>query len=160
MAGELIEVSIQGIENLRKSLGDTHEGLRQSVRDWFNRSVLRLERDAKRFAPADIGRLRSSITHQVDKAQMPLWGKVGVNVSYAPYMEYGTKPHFPPPEALEDWAQRHGFPPGGGFLVARAIARHGLRPRDYFGKSYENNKDAIEEDSAEIERQVEDTWNR
>ena len=75
-------------------------------------------------------------------AASPLWAKGGSNVKYAPYMEYGTGRladaeggggggrHWPPAQALEGWASRHGFGPGGGFLVARAIGRRGgLKPR-------------------------------
>lgn len=37
-----------------------------------------------------------------------------------------TRPHFPPIAAVQPWAMFRGFPArGGGFLVARAIAKKG-----------------------------------
>jgi hypothetical protein len=37
-------------------------------------------------------------------------------VKYAPAVEFGTKPHFPPPKALEGWVRRKG--------ISARIARH------------------------------------
>jgi HK97 gp10 family phage protein len=46
-----------------------------------------VEGQAKQLAPVDTGRLAGSIsTEQIDKNQV----EVGTNVSYAPYMEFGT----------------------------------------------------------------------
>jgi len=44
------------------------------------------ERYAKGKAPVDTGRLRNSISHQVDDETV----YVGTNVEYAPYLEFGT----------------------------------------------------------------------
>jgi HK97 gp10 family phage protein len=44
------------------------------------------ERYAKEKAPVDTGRLRNSISHQVDDETV----YVGTNVEYAPYLEFGT----------------------------------------------------------------------
>ena len=50
------------------------------------KACLIVEGDAKRICPVDTGRLRSSITHEVDLFS----GKVGSNVEYAAYVELGT----------------------------------------------------------------------
>ncbi len=42
--------------------------------------------DAKRRSPVDMGQLRSSIGYEVDKDEV----KIGTNVEYAIYVEYGT----------------------------------------------------------------------
>lgn len=44
------------------------------------------ERYAKEKAPVDTGRLRNSISHQVDDETV----YVGTNVEYAPFLEFGT----------------------------------------------------------------------
>lgn len=31
---------------------------------------------------------------------------VGSNLEYAPHVEFGTRPHFPPLEPIEEWARR------------------------------------------------------
>ena len=43
---------------------------------------------AKAAAPVDTGRLRNSITHEVENGNAAL---VGSNVEYAPYVELGTR---------------------------------------------------------------------
>jgi HK97 gp10 family phage protein len=47
-------------------------------------------RHAKRLAPVDTGRLRSSITHEVGGDSEGIAARVGTNVEYAPHLEYGT----------------------------------------------------------------------
>lgn len=47
---------------------------------------LTAEKYAKEITPVDTGRLRNSITHNVDGNEV----YVGSNVEYAPHVEYGT----------------------------------------------------------------------
>ena len=47
---------------------------------------LTAEKYAKEITPVDTGRLRNSITHNVDGKEV----YVGTNVEYAPHVEYGT----------------------------------------------------------------------
>ena len=44
---------------------------------------------AKRKCPVDTGRLRNSITHQVDSGGRSVY--IGTNVEYAPHVELGTR---------------------------------------------------------------------
>lgn len=62
-----------------------------------------------------------------------LSAEVGSPLPYAPYVEFGTRAHFPPMEALEDWARKHKVPV---FLVARAIAKRGLPARPYLNPAF------------------------
>ena len=52
---------------------------------------VRVERGAKRLCPVDTGRLRSSITQQLERDSQGLVEVVGTNVDYAPYVELGTR---------------------------------------------------------------------
>lgn len=52
----------------------------------LNECCLLVENDAKVRCPVDQGNLRRSITHEVEDNK----GIVGTNVSYAPYVEFGT----------------------------------------------------------------------
>ena len=47
---------------------------------------LTAEKYAKEIVPVDTGRLRNSITHDVDGKEV----FIGSNVEYAPHVEYGT----------------------------------------------------------------------
>lgn len=142
---------IEGDKKVRDGMRQLAEDIhgREAVKV-MERAVLVVERDAKKNAPVDTGRLRSSITHavQTTSAFMPrLQGIVGTSVMYAPYQELGTgvfvgeSPYFPPPSALAGWARRHGMNP---YLVARAIfEKGGLEPQRYLGKALEDNEQKI-----------------
>ena len=137
-----VDVEVKGLIELQKKMDqmvkDVHgEPILNAMRD----STLQLQRDARIFAPVNIGRLQSSIVPAIRATPDTVEGVVGTDVDYAPYMEFGTRPHFPPIAALQVWADRHGV---SAFLVARAIARRGLAPRRYMQRSFEKNKSAIE----------------
>jgi len=53
----------------------------------MSRACLMVERDAKKLCPVDTGRLRASITHEIDG----LTGYVGSNVEYARAVELGSE---------------------------------------------------------------------
>lgn len=132
-----------------RGLIETQRKMEQVVRDLhgapmldaMRSAVLLVDRDAKKGAPVDTGRLRASITPEVRTQGNDVLGVVGSNVEYAPFVELGTKPHWPPISALEVWARRHGT---SAFVVARAVARHGTKPKKYLQNAFIKNAVAIQ----------------
>lgn len=116
----------------------------------FRDATLIIQRDAKINTPVDTGRLRASITPEVTVHGTEVLGIVGSNVVYAPYVELGTRPHYPPLEALEVWAERHHTT---AFLVARAIGRRGTKAIRFLQNAFETNKERI---IKRIERGIEE----
>lgn len=57
----------------------------------LERRALKVERSAKRACPVDTGRLRSSITHEIQQDAQGLLAVIGTDVNYAPYVELGTR---------------------------------------------------------------------
>jgi hypothetical protein len=53
------------------------------------------------------------------------------DASYTVYVDKGTAPHMPPSDVLDAWGVRHGFPPGSGFIIARAISKHGTKATNF-----------------------------
>jgi HK97 gp10 family phage protein len=131
-----------------KGLIETQRNMERMVRDLHGAPMLEamrtatlvVQRDAKINAPVDSGRLRASITPEVRAMGDEIQGVVGSNVVYAPYVELGTRPHFPPIQALEVWASRHGMT---AFLVARAIARKGTKAHKFLTRAFEDNRQRI-----------------
>lgn len=66
---------------------------------------LAAEGHAKRKCPVDTGRLRNSITHQIQSSEKAVY--IGSNVEYAPYVELGTHEHEAQP-FLRPAASEHG----------------------------------------------------
>lgn len=54
------------------------------------RRAIKVESAAKRLAPVDTGRLRSSVTHELGADSDGLVARVGTNVHYAVHQEFGT----------------------------------------------------------------------
>ncbi len=83
----MLKIEIRGKFNSERVAKHLTPALFRAV----TKSCLLIERDAKRNAPVDQGRLRSSITHDVYQvAPAGVTGRVGTSVFYAPFVEYGT----------------------------------------------------------------------
>lgn len=137
----MIDVDVKGLKELQrkteKMVADMHGApILNAMRD----STLLVERKAKQNSPVDTGRLRSSILPEIRIQQETVFGVVGSNVIYAPYIELGTRPHFPPINAVQVWAARRGL---NAYLVARAISRRGTKPRPFLTNAFKDSEAAI-----------------
>lgn len=82
--------------------------------------------------------------------------RIGTNLVYAPVMEFGRRPgRMPPPQALAGWARRHGFPDTALFVLARAIARKGIRGRFYMRRAAQATKNALPGIMRDVAREIE-----
>jgi len=136
-----LRLEIKGLIEAQRKADQVLRDLRgapfvQAMRD----ATMVVLRDARRYAPVDTGRLRASIVPDVRRIGDDVVGIVGTNVDYAPYMELGTRPHFPPVSALMVWARRHHI---NAFLVARAISRRGLKARPFLSRSLMENSERV-----------------
>ena len=138
---DAIEVDIRGLEEAqRKAEQVVTEMFGPPMLEAMRDSTLYVQRDARRYAPVDTGRLRASITPSIRSDKTGIQGVIGSNVVYAPYMELGTRPHWPPISALETWARRHGM---SAYQVALAIATRGTKARRYLQRAIEDNASRI-----------------
>lgn len=62
-------------------------GIKSAITRALESIGLAAEGYAKRLCPVDTGRLRNSITHQLDGGRSVV---IGTNVEYGPYVELGT----------------------------------------------------------------------
>ena len=74
------------IKNVDKLVAKLDNLSRLQLEQALNKACLIVENEAKKLCPVDTGQLRSSITHEVVEKE----GRVGTNVEYALYVEYGT----------------------------------------------------------------------
>jgi hypothetical protein len=165
-AGNMVNVEIKGLDKLLKSANP--KILAQPMTKFFNKSAERVRDQAKRKAPVDVGRLRSSLAIEVEKKPLPLWAKIGTNVAYAKPVEFGTgllsdapdskhRRYFPPPAALEKWALRHGFQ--SGYQVARIIwLRGGTKPKRFLRGGMEQSLMAINNFLSTAAKEIGAAW--
>lgn len=74
-----------------RGLDQLFAGSDSAVGKFVAKKVVQVNRGAKRLAPVDTGRLRSSITYEIGQEGTVIVGRVGTNVHYAPYLELGTR---------------------------------------------------------------------
>lgn len=85
----------QGPEALADDLETLADALDRHLEEAMEEAVLRIEADAKRNAPVDTGRLRSSIASEVNRrGESQILGSVGSNLVYSKFVETGTR-HMP-----------------------------------------------------------------
>jgi HK97 gp10 family phage protein len=84
---------IEGFEALRIRLQKTlPAAIAERAEEAIRIGAVLIEGNAKRRAPVRTGRLRASITHQVQRTPAGSVALVGTNVDYAPFVEFGTGP--------------------------------------------------------------------
>jgi hypothetical protein len=110
-------------------LSDLLNGPQGPVAKYLAKLGVKGEGIAKRLCPTHHGRLRASVTWREGKEASGLVLYIGTNLAYARWVEFGTRPHWPPPGALDEWARAHGIP--SGYLVARKISRSGTPPQPF-----------------------------
>ncbi|PWI08330.1 hypothetical protein DIZ27_23105 [Streptomyces sp. NWU339] len=74
---------------LRRYFGRMSDDVKQAV----NRTRIDVQNEARRRAPVDTGRLRSSIVSRAEGSGRSVGYVIGTNVNYAAAVEYGTAPH-------------------------------------------------------------------
>lgn len=74
---------------LRRYLGRMSNDVKKAV----ERTAVDVQNEARRRAPVDTGRLRSSIVHRMENRGRSVSYSVGTNVNYAAAVEFGTAPH-------------------------------------------------------------------
>jgi HK97 gp10 family phage protein len=141
----LVKINFKGLAEVLGVLPKVRD---KAAEDFIERSALFLLRKAKHYAPVDTGRLRSDLHHSVHLKGIDSSAEVGTEVKYAPAVEFGTKPHFPPPKALEGWVRRKGISARiagkkkkagttssedtrAAFIIARAISKKGTKPHPF-----------------------------
>jgi len=108
------------------------------------RATLVVTRSARKNAPVDRGPLRASIVPEVVFREKTVSGIVGSNREYAPYLELGTRPFWPPWQPLYEWALRklRGDQQGARALAAGArlaISRRGIQAKRFLQRAVEDN---------------------
>ena len=115
--------------------------LLDSIVKGFKKATVLVHGDAKKNCPIHLGQLRNSIDYKVDE-QEPA-GIVFSDLDYAPSIEYGTKPHFPPISALKKWALDKLGDENLAYAVQKSIGKKGTPEQPVFRNALYENRDNI-----------------
>lgn len=94
-------IDLSGIPRLEKKLADLNNSIATDLAKEISASALKIEKDAKRNAPVNMGTLRQSI-HATSKDKLTHYVEVGV--SYGAYVEFGTGGKVSIPSGYQDYA--------------------------------------------------------
>jgi hypothetical protein len=151
------EVRIVGLAPILRTVRDPALVARP-LREELDQLSLLAQARVREGAPKDTGALRRSFLREV----RPLGARVYSQLVYAPVMELGRRPgaRMPPPEALRGWARRHGFGTSRSalFVLARAIARRGIKGRFYMRAAAEAVQQAMPTALARIAARISGRW--
>jgi hypothetical protein len=158
-----VTVTITGADKAARRIAELSPRVNMRLKEAIRDSAGDMERSAKQYAPVDMGLLRASIRSEIDPDG--LGATIGPrDTIVARVMEYGRRPgaRMPPVSALIPWVRRHGwvrrsrskatyngvsiaqasYDSGvrqAAFLLARSIARKGIRPRRYMQTAFNAN---------------------
>jgi len=169
-----MELKIEGVDELLNDLqraGKLNERTWKPLHQAMQESVNQIEAQAKQNVTGNnsiaSGELRKGITNEVQYQPHALVGIVSAhaegsnNYNYAPAVEYGTRPHWPPIAPLVEWAKlkhlagvysvktrrRLGSKSRKAtenyslaYAVQRKIARHGTKPRPFMEPAFNSKK--------------------
>ena len=131
-------VKVTGADKIKKNVAY----LRREFPEWL--SVANLEsayevrdlaqRGIKRLKAFDTGDLHDSMNVKVSPKGQSI--HVYSDAVHAPFIEFGTRPHFPPLEPIRKWCASHGIPESAAFPIAKGIADHGTPERPFLYPAY------------------------
>jgi HK97 gp10 family phage protein len=126
-----ITLEVTGINDLLKKYDKLSKTIQKEVKDAVNESALKIQSDAKKAAPVNLGSLRQSIYLKESVAPDAFVYTVGVAASYAPYVEFGTGGKVKIEPGYENYAQSFKGRKGGSFkemvmALAEWVAKKGI----------------------------------
>lgn len=77
-------------EAFQRGLRDAVKRMELKSEADLQRLAIRVQNEARKLAPVDTGRLRSSIQHTMGRDSRGPYAEVGTNVHYARHVEFGT----------------------------------------------------------------------
>jgi HK97 gp10 family phage protein len=118
-----ITLDIQGIDTLLSNFKNVEKKVADGVKDVVNESALKIQSDAKKLAPVNLGNLRNSIYLKESAENGSFVYTVGAAASYAPYVEFGTGGKVAIPTGYADYAMQFKGKTGGKFIeMVKALA--------------------------------------
>jgi HK97 gp10 family phage protein len=136
-----MSIKVQGLDEAIRSLSKYSKEVQIDTAKAMNTSMLAVESKAKRNAPVDTGRLRSSIV-TTKATQTDLVARTEVGVNYAPYIEFGTRSKVDVPAGLESYALQFKGSGGG--------SGGGMRAQPFLFPAWESERPKFEQAVKEL----------
>ncbi len=120
---------------LEVDVSKVEEPIKLKVKGQLEDIARELVNEMKIEAPTDTGRLKQSI-QIIGSAEDKLY--VGTSVKYAAYIQFGTRPHYPPIQPLKKWVRRKlNAEESVAYAVQRKIGAKGTEPNPFVDRAIE-----------------------
>ena len=124
-------IDLVGLRELQAGMRKAPQIVVQELERATIEADLLIEREVQERMPTAQGLLRKSVFHEEAVSATGVLGVVGTPMNYAIAVELGTRPHFPPVDALIDWVKtKLGITSdkaarGAAFAIAKKISLRG-----------------------------------
>lgn len=161
-----ITFRLEGFDKLIEKFVSLDNAAKGQIKNEFAASALKIQSNAKKLAPVNLGNLRNSIVTTSAGNESNFLFSVAAKAKYAPYIEFGTGSKVSVPsnyaeyaakfkgktggtyqqliEALMLWVKRKGISGKNdkqtAFLIARSILRKGIRAQPFLIPAFEQEK--------------------
>jgi hypothetical protein len=136
-----LEIELEGAEELiAEALRIQGELTGSQMEQVWERLVELVSREARERAPFWEGDLRISIEGEVGRDGQDLLGVIFSDEETAPWMERGIDPVWPPFEAIQPWAEAHGW---AVYNLAWALSVYGIEPKKFMEEALKENEETI-----------------
>lgn len=135
MAGFNFSVKVEGADQISKALMFKSSKVADNAQiKMLKMAALMVESEAKQKAPIDKGVLRNSITNAIEGSEGNRFARVGTNIEYGVYQEYGTGVYGPKGTPITPKRGRFLVFKGkdGNMVFARSVA--GSPKREFMKK--------------------------
>lgn len=122
MAGG-ITVRIDGLDALQAKLHGSRADA--PVKRFLDRGAFMIQGAARKKVTVDTGRLKNSIGVESPSLRER---RIGPSAEHGEWVEFGTRPHWPPPGSLAGWAKRHGMT---DYQARRSVAMKGTKAQPF-----------------------------
>jgi phage gpG-like protein len=136
-------IKVEGLEALTRAMDRAGGKLRDKLIYTMGQATTLVQNEAKAMREGRFvnrtGTLRRSIIKRVES---PKRGVVGTDVKYAPYVEFGTRPHIIRPKRAKVLAFKDKH---GRMIFARQVNHPGSKPYPYMEPAFRENVEPIKD---------------
>jgi len=139
-----------GLDEYVESVGESGPAVMRAWKSTSRQASRLLEQAIEKRTPEASGALKGGIRVNAIHTHQGVGLDVVFTEEYWLYVEYGTSPHWPPPEAIEEWIRVKGIAGDAttisqlAFLIGRKIAREGTPARRMVSQAVEETRPTLE----------------
>jgi len=134
----IFKVDMRGIEGLQKNILAVRNGFPEwaAEANAETAEVIRTlaQRNIQEIDAIATGKMAAGV--EVAYSRAGLVFAVGTKAAYGVFVELGTRPHFPPLDAIREWCRVRGIDEKAAYPIALAISRRGLPERPWLRPAF------------------------